>query len=234
MSKQGLNEQQMERFKNYYNNRLTTTERLAFEKELELDKKLATAYDDFAESLIIAESLGVRDLMKEVVTERQSSKPKIARLVISTLAVAASLIAGFFIFSPSKPDGNELFKQYFSKYPDLYSVRAGTNNETLDKGLNAYKTEDFEVALDAFRNLNTDNDTIRLYLGTTHLYLGQLEEAQSTLKLIESPLFQETKLWYLGLSYLKSNQLDSLSFYFEPLRGTSTYGERVREILGKY
>lgn len=234
MSKQELNGQDIERFEAYYYNRLNDAERMAFEELLRIDADLSASYNSFTENLVIVESLGVRDLMKEVIAEKQSRKPKTMRMMVSILSIAASIVIGFFIFKPLKPDSNELFEQYFNTYPDLYSTRAGTNNESLTKGLTAYQSEDFETALHTFESLNLNNDTLRLYIGTSQLFLGQLEGARATLNQIESPLFQEAKVWYLGLSYLKSNQADSLKFYFESIRDSSSYSERAGEILDQY
>jgi len=230
MMNEDFNEQD-ERFLDYYQGRLDKAESAQFEARMKQDPELKAAYDLYAESALIAESIGIADLANEVVEERAHKRRPIMRYILGIAAAAAVLLLGIFLFKPDGPNNQELFTEYFRPFPNLANSRSGTESTTLDLALKAYELADYSEAIQLFSQLDSPSDTSRIYTATSLLALGKTNEAFNTLSSIEQPLFDDAKNWYLALTLLQRDDGLKAKELLSTLLHGSAYEARARELL---
>ena len=218
-------------FADYYHGRLAPEASHELEERLDKDEKLRAAFELYKESAQLAESLGVRDLMKKVIEERARPKRSIQRYLIGFTAVAASVLIGFFLFRQEATDHVALFDQYFKSYPDLTNSRQAGTSSHLREAMDLYVKGDFESATALLQQQPTKNDTLRLYLGTSLLASGQSEKALSVLSEIEQPIFEEASLWYQALSKIRLGRITEAKELLQKLTESAAYETRSKELL---
>lgn len=174
-------------------------------------------------------------------------------------AIAASLsliiVAAFIFFNKTSPE-----KAYQLAYNEIgegaYTFLADSDNPPLNrsdlsqKSLDAeeqayqnYQALEFEKALENFEiakpELGEQNTKMLFYLGNTYLALNKPKEAIETFnELLALPdnitrtYVSKTK-WYLGLSYLKANDMDKAEEIFVDLsqNATDSYKEKAEQAL---
>ena len=218
-------------FADYYHGRLDEEAAQKLEARLETDAALAAAYDVYVESVIVIESLGVRDLMKEVMEEAERPKRNLSRYLIGATAVAASILLGFFIFRSEPVDHSSLFDTYFKSYPNLLSTRQSADNRPMAAAMDYYVKGDFAKASELLKDQPLDNDTTLLYLGTALLGAGQTNEALNTLSEIKQNIFTEASTWYQALGQIRLGNTQLARALLKELPETSTYADRAKALL---
>jgi|GEM_PF-3862102 len=174
-------------------------------------------------------------------------------------AIAASvsliIVAAFIFLNKTNPE-----KAYQLAYNEIgsgpYTFLADSDNPPLNrsdlsqKSLDAeeqayqnYQALEFEKALENFEiakpELGEQNTKMLFYLGNTYLALDKPQEAIATFnELLALPdnltrtYVSKTK-WYLGLSYLKANEMDKAEEIFIDLQqnATDSYQEKAAQAL---
>lgn len=143
-------------------------------------------------------------------------------LMMSGLAVAASVL--FFLFNPfiNQPSYAQLAEQHFLPY-ELQTIM-GINNGILDpsiegngrtkskqflkKGKKHYNEKDYASAkqyLEQYLEINTNDIDVQLAKGSCEFKLDQTDSAIQTFKKLKD---NSDAQWYLALAYLKNNEAE--------------------------
>ena len=152
-----------------------------------------------------------------------------SRFVLAISAVAAILIASWFIFNRetgTSIDTDVVFSNNYkpeNKLIESYLLpSAGTMEGDFRIALDQYEHEEFTTAKDLLTPLHKqspENDAVTFYLALSNL---GLDDVNSSIALLEPLLEKESKLktaikWYLGLAYLKNKEQKKASSIFENL-----------------
>ncbi len=224
-------------FSDYYQNRLNESMRLQFESKMITDSKLKESYASYKQSAILAESLGVRDLVSEVAQEQNQATPYQKRknqgLIFITMSVAAALLILFFALKPTSNPTESLFDSYFKSYPNLYTTRQISNNLIMEQAMRSYQKGDYQAAIEKFESIEIKSDTLHLYLGTAYLAEGKLKGAKVEFEQVEGSIFEDTKIWYLALTSLRAKEIDKSVEYLSKLKESSPYGKISNELINQ-
>lgn len=138
-----------------------------------------------------------------------------AASVLIIAALATWWLAG------SKNQQEKLFAGYYTPDPGLPTTMSVNGNYQFDKGMVAYKANEFKEALavwSALAKTNKENDTLNYFLGITQLALKKNEEALALLKPIANDAnkpFYKDACWYTGLLLIRTGSKDSAAPYLQ-------------------
>jgi len=175
------------------------------------------------------------------------------------LAIAASfalvLTAGWFLLNQPNNTPEQLFADNFTIHQDVLSMEVedrlaetgfGTNKVTLNelqKGINAYNEQDYNIAISTFNNFEgiAPEDALinyaKFYKAIALLKTEQVSTAQEVLeRIIEQPAFPliDDAKWYLALIYLKQDNKQGATFLLRTLSLSDAYKERAMKLLDSY
>lgn len=161
------------------------------------------------------------------------------------MAVAASVVllavVGYFtLFQPSVNPA-DLYGDYYTVYAAPEAFRGDSSLvKRYEFAFLAYNAGNYEEAGTRFENILQDLPDDRMaifYAGLSAQGAGMLEEAVPHLESLadgEWNAYQQASRWYLGLNYLKRDQLDSSRKWLELLKdGKGSYPKKARELLEK-
>ena len=131
--------------------------------------------------------------------------------------LAAMVIIGLvsvLYFTREKPY-EKLFAEHFQPYPTIdQTIRGEQPGSELTEAFNRYEVGDFKAAAGLLRALQArtpQNDTINFYAGVSELATGNAGQAIADFRKVllqpEVKLHEAAK-WYLGLAYLKADDLE--------------------------
>lgn len=159
------------------------------------------------------------------------------------MAVAASVVllavVGYFtLFQPSVSPA-DLYGDYYTVYAAPEAFRGDSSLiKRYEFAFLAYNADNFEEAATRFENILQDLPDDRMaifYAGLSAQGAGLLEKAVPHLESLadgEWNAYQQAARWYLGLNYLKREQLDSARNWLELLKdGKGNYPKKARELL---
>ena len=95
------------------------------------------------------------------------------------------------------------------------------NNYAFNKAMVAYKEGKYQEAIGSWEKLyqnNPDNDSLNYFLGAAHLANSEAHKAIPYLENVfpqAESSFQQESLWYLGLAYLKSGEVEKAKEFLE-------------------
>ena len=138
----------------------------------------------------------------------------------------------------SETDLQQLYVQYYEPYENVVHPieRASQMQDLTDQAFAAYENEDYATAVRLFENLKEQNQDPYLvfYQGIGLMALDQHLEAQEMLQtyIREGGELKNRALWYLGLSYLKTDNPEAAKKALKPLADTTDYkSDQARRIL---
>jgi tetratricopeptide (TPR) repeat protein len=151
------------------------------------------------------------------------------------LLVGLSILLGI---NKGNVSSQEIFEQYYSPFETMMSNDLVLNTSALEKAKRNYHEENYQDALLLFKNLpnslniSTEKD---FYMGLTFMELGMFNQAIDVLV----PITDKTKFeslphvyWYLGLCYLKTDQLEKAEETFRYIVDINSFNaEEANEIL---
>lgn len=231
----------------YLDGSLSDTERLAFEERVSREAELRAQVEEMT---LIREGI-MRASRKEVLKslkELEATLPEVETPVIALwrntwLQVAAgiSLLAVCaYLLWPRPQEPTQLFAEYFEPYPNIImpTVRGVVENDSTVKAqaFRAYDQNDYELAIQLFEKLSTQDEAVLLYLGNSYLASGQPEKA---LLLFEKVLnnydvFDEQAEWYVAVSYLKLEEREKARAALQKVVAReSSYKSKAQLILDK-
>ena len=131
----------------------------------------------------------------------------------------------------------DLFSQYYNSSNIFDQTRGGTQVEAISK----FQEHDYKGAASLFKSL-IDNDpnnmSLRFYYGIANIEISDYNTAISVFKYIinqNDNLYIEHAEWYLGLCYLKANNIDEAMYQFMQISQDSTnyHNENAKSIMNK-
>lgn len=201
-----------------------------------------TFHEDISE--VIREEERVR--LKSILTQKDSPKTSRSKslLVVVLVGVLIGLfLAGIYIYqNRQQEDSPELiYASYFEPYPNTYRpVSRNATNSIETQGFTAYENGNYELAAQKFEEVLIENDdsAIIFYLGMSYAANGRHSLAIENLERLRSIDFAYSTevYWYLGLYYLRQNDLEKASLNFQEYIDSASDKDqiqRAQEILEK-
>lgn len=231
----------------YLDDELSEEEQLQFENLMEESAEFrqevkhvdAVAATIFAQqkSSDIAEISAVFDEFEKEDNVPLSGQRKVNRLVYAVAAgISVLLVATFLLFlRPSNVSPDQLFAENYQSLPINVSSR---NASELPEALELYRKGRYSAAIPLLEVLADDPGQRQsvIYLSNALLETGATEEAINTLKdlqVADNEVFlKQYRHWYLGMAYLKNNELALSRAQFEQLlKEGGIYREEARKLI---
>lgn len=224
-----ISQELLETIERYLKNTMSTEERDAFEEKLKDNPVLKQQVKDIGAMLFgVRKAIfknkvdGFHEELKEKKSEQYTDK-KVFKLNFKHLSIAASiaiLIGSVWFFN--QPKSNQaLFDKYYVEDRGLETNMGETDNYIFDDAMVDYKKQKYTMAIKKWRPLlqnKPENDTLNYFLGVAHLANKNENEAvnylKATIRNTESS-FKNEAYFYLGLSYLKMDNIDLAIEYLE-------------------
>ena len=247
-----------ELFEKYYQNKLTSSERLDFDQKLKSDNEFAQDYDAY---VMMMDYMGSKDdinnalnnlnnVHEELKQEEPSvkkNKATIFRFLRSPIAAVFVLFMGLALFYfytqlNNKIDSpQELFAAHFSPA----SISLITKGDNIDKLLaqvdSDYKANRHENVINTLNQINIDSldkNELYLMLASSYIATGSYSQSRTALKPLESVTQYRNEFYlYTGLSYLgEDNVSDAKSFLVEIPKSSNyfTKAESILEVINNY
>lgn len=207
----------------YLNGSLTGEEQDAFEQQLAQDEALQTELSLYKSIELTLKDDELTAFNNNLLTASEAHfntnstprrKPFLAPLI--SISIAASLLALLFAaywiwFRPHSSNQQDLYAEYAQHD---YSISERQSENELHRAEQLLRTGEFTKAIPILKNYleeDTDAADVQLLLGIALLEQDSTEAASTTFKHLEMehPLFANEAKWYLGLTYVKKNNLDS-------------------------
>ncbi len=243
-----MNETQIDR---YLLNLLTPKEKEAFEAQLKTNKILAREVTQHRELLEDIEEIGrieLKSKLKEIHKDfyPYSEKPKTKfRKLLFRVAVAAVFLGVLSIgwwWLQQVPTNTELFSQNFEPF-ELSLNQRSEGDIIFSKIEDLYFQGKYKQAIplfeDALNGSNLQSSQVLLGLGISYL---QTEQPKKAIIQFDSILvskdfnFEDEAQWYLGLSYLKLNDIDNAKFHLNLLASDSKrdHYEAAKKLISQF
>jgi tetratricopeptide (TPR) repeat protein len=246
-----------EKLEMYLSNGLPRKETDTFREHLHKDSDLRKELKvrrDIEDALKETDFNMFQDTIEQIVRSEEviNTPSGFSRLRTSSfrwLAAAASvavLIIGAnvaFLFNEQSYEPQELYSMYYKPYDSYVSVRSG-NIDTDDifiQALMKYEKQEFDETIALLnRIIEVDNMNIAsmFYLGVSFIETGRYADAYNSFtKIVDhnDNLFIEQAEWYLGLTFLRSNEQEKARKQFETIaESQSFYNEKAKELLQQF
>lgn len=232
----------LEQLAAYAEDRVAADERFVIEKHLVDCELCSDALEGFT---LLEEKSAVRDRIKsmnEMIRETVSSTVTHKYNWKLYYSLAASIVIAFaavLYFRHHTPSYDSLFTEYFKPYPNAVPLLRGEESGgTLESAMAEYESANYGEALTILKTIATresKNDTAYFYAGISSLCLNDPQAAVSFLQSVpDRGGFAEQKAWYLGLAYLKQNDVDTAKYYFDRLSSKEgRFSQRSIELLNR-
>ena len=131
---------------------------------------------------------------------------------ISGIAASVLLLFGIYFFNSTELSTSELFDTYFEAYPNAYTIKGNTTDESLSKkAFNFYDTANYQDAITTFEEITAKralNSSEHFYYGISLLSVEATEKAKHQFKQVTAahPLYNEAQ-WYTSLSLIKQDSV---------------------------
>lgn len=248
----------IEKIDQFLDGELSTSEHNEFEQAIENDATLETAVMN---NLLLREAVevGYQDqlrsnikqwrseaknevLEEETATKVRSMKPnRTARKWMQPLAIAASFLlllsAGLYLYMPSQYSNDAIAGRYYEEDATWRSGLKGDSNDPIKKGINAYESGSYELAITELSQLS-DNDKAIYGLAQSYYQIGDYSAAITNFKKVitrANPNYTENAEWYLLLSYLKNNQMgeEFNALLSKIISENGFYSQQAKEMQGR-
>lgn len=229
MDLNNITQEEFESIEAYLNNSLSKEDLLIFENRLQNDEGFAAKVEDIKTVLKGIETQALKEQLDIFHNEMTSTEedtdviePKVKSLKWRKIAVAAALIiaAGSFWFL-NRDSNEQLYAEFYSPDPGLPTTMSSTKNYEFYKAMVSYKQGHYNEALKNWTNelkTKVDNDTLNYFVGSALLADKKESEAISYLEEVtkqDNSVFKNEALYYLGLAYLKNNNLEKAKEYLQ-------------------
>ena len=237
----------------YFDNELTETEAVEFQKRIHSDDSFKQLVD---QEKILLQGIRLDGLSKDLhylksVENNLSGRslPGQSRTMWYAMAAAITVLAiatvGILMFGRQE-SAEELFAKYYDKpYLNIFEVTKRGNEDTVPpEAYRAYDAGDYARAAELFNEMLKNKDQldpkktmgILMLLGNANLMLGRVEEAkQNFLTLIKD--FDDLDIpakWFLSLCYLRTGDVENARKVLKELGETEvTYADKAKELLEK-
>lgn len=176
-------------------------------------------------------------LSKPVETRRVFWSMQRLAAVFAGLAIVA--LASWFMFGgPGKPNGAELYSEYYVVYENTMvpSTRGEGEVALINRAFQAYDEGAFDKARELFEQLLEVDERlfVKLHAAIVYMELEEPTKAEGLLKEVieKEEDFATQAQWYLALNYLKTEEYNKSIKMLELLKTTETsYGSQAKELL---
>jgi uncharacterized small protein (DUF1192 family) len=224
----------------YAEDRTSSEERFVIEKHL-VDCELCS---DALEGLaVLSKTSNLQDRIKVLndniakSAASYNARKRNRRIYYSLAAAIVIAFTAVLLFRSRTPSYEPVFAEYFKPYPNAIPiVRGEESNSPLESAMAEYEDANYGEALAILKTLiisQPKNDTANFYAGISSLCLNDARFAVAFLHNVseQSGLADQTA-WYLGLAYLKQNNVDAAKAQFTKLSSREgRLGQRSIEIL---
>ncbi len=209
----------LENVERYYNDTMLIEERTAFENKLINDTEFKSQVEDIKTLLLGIETQSLKEQLDEFhkdipLTISKHTFPETKVLQLIKYAVAAVIVIGLGSYwFLGQPSNEKLYAKYFVADPGLPTTMGANDNFEFYDAMVNYKHGDYKLAITKWtkhQQKKPDNDTINYFLGVAQLADNNERKAipflKNTTNYPES-IFLNEAYFYLGLAYLKTNNL---------------------------
>ncbi len=239
-------EQDLELIESYLQGTLTVEEQSAVEDRMRNDTAFASRVrlvDEMSKALNTEVADFKKDL--EIIEQELKSKKKNSRqnfnyryLMAAAVSIVALVVASYLIWFQA-PTPDRLFSDYFQVPPENITVRASSGSELLRAALQAYNQQDYQSAVSGFEQVlanEPENEGVLFYSGICYLALEQPQDARNRFHILqkfESGEYLTAAQWFLGLTYLKLNDIDKARDILSALheKGAGKYAADAGQLL---
>jgi tetratricopeptide (TPR) repeat protein len=207
---------ELEYIENYFSNKLSADDKLAFEKRCESDIAFAQEVgfyiltrQNLKDALIKKKKLEFLEQYRELANNKPALGEGRGSWLVYAAAVAASLlllVVYLTFFQTDTPE--QLADAYIDQNLTMLSTTMGSGTDSLTIAIGAFNDKDYKRAENMFRSLESNADLApepTKYLGITHLITGQYEKAiEQFNKLISfTDLYANPGKFYLAVTLMK-------------------------------
>ena len=237
-----ISEKDLQLIEDYLHQKLSSADLAEVEKRIASDAQFKAHLQivrDLPTALSVDTEGFKQDLQKVMQPSPSSSRVRrlpLRSIILAVAATAAIVLAVNFLIQNSSPD--QLFAQHFQMPPENISVRNDQAvEESLKSALEAYTTNDHSNAVSNFEQFladHPDEQAVRFFYSISLMAREQYSKAEENLlrTVAEGDMYATSAKWYLGLLYLKQQELDQASTYFTELANSqNAYQQRARDIL---
>ncbi|MCD6543481.1 MAG: hypothetical protein J7K34_03135 [Flavobacteriaceae bacterium] len=229
----------------YFENSLTPKEQSSFNDLLQNDKEFKKEFlfqKDIQKVIAINRREELKLDLQQFEKEFQE-KSKGAFFNKWLIAASLALLIGFgiwFVKDSYFPTNEQLYTQNFEPYRNIVQpIVRGESSKTIKySAFVAYENKNYHKAINLFNSIANPNETpIQFYKAMCFLSLSKTDDAIQTLlpiaasKEIESSSKNYTEManWYLGLAYLKNDDLDKALSQFSIIANHPDYTFKKEE-----
>jgi tetratricopeptide (TPR) repeat protein len=187
----------------------------AFQKRRQDDPEFDREVSDYSQIINQIQTTHEHNFMNKLkrwdseIENRQEAKVVPLRRIFSIAASVLLLaLVGVYLFRNSQPDRTQLFQDYFQPYENVISERSG-KDDNQQRGMELYDQKKYNEAIIQLKlavSEDSDNPSLKCYLGIAYLAGGHTQEAKTIFESMihdDHPLFREVAEWNLALTYLK-------------------------------
>jgi tetratricopeptide (TPR) repeat protein len=242
-----MKENDIDIIENYLTGKLSAEAQKEVEDRLLTDREFAQRVEIFKTlpHLVSEESHDFRNELEGIYQEyrkENSAARTISRrtfLMAASLALLISVIGILIWLLPASLTPQEMYATHFTVPADNITVRNDQEtSSTLQSAMEAYNEQDYASAVTQFENIlrnNAYNVPVLFYSGISYLVLGENDKAVQNLQKVsqtEDAAYALTARWYLGLAYLKQDNIEQAREIFSSLKESgSSYANKADTIL---
>lgn len=190
----------------YLSKEMTLDEQNSFEERVIKDELLSQRISKYKTAIKSVRNSGIRREMDEIHNSIIKNGKKNRYIISGIAASILVLICVYTWFWSIKPDQSELYITYFEPYPNLELALRGEEDPFLI-AMNLYTSGDYQGAIDQLSSIEHSLKA-SFYLAMSHMMMDNHDAALQILNSFpESSLYEQQINWYLGLTYLKQQQL---------------------------
>lgn len=237
-------EKDIELIENYLAGHLSDDDRLAVEERIAAEPEFASRFEIIKGSYI-ALNPEVQALENDLQSIYQDFKKastsggwRMSYTIAASVLVITLAFLGYFLWVQN-PGPESLYISYLEIPANNIATRGEAGKEALIRGMEAYDQQDYQLALDQLQEVLKDqptHDGAIFYSGICQLTLAQDQNALDSFKSFDrltSSEYYTPAQWYLGLVYLKMEDIQSAKQVLTKLQqsGNGKYAVQAEELL---
>lgn len=245
-----ITQEELERIERYLNDTMPDEQRRQFEHQLNTDADFKLLVNDVKVLLLGIESASLKNNLDQFhdemvpvksldqpTTSDASNRLKRTRIKMIKIMAAAAIIlfVGSFWLESRSNATDRLFAKHFSPDPGLPTTMGANENFEFYDAMVNYKQGDYPTAISKWQALlasEQKNDTLHYFMGVAHLANGDEKEAINYLQNLtenDGNSFKKETAYYLGLAYLKADNVESAKKYLT-FSGTESAQQLLSEL----
>lgn len=226
----------------YLDGKLKGKDLKKFKEQIEKDpslKKKIQLYKEINEAIVDDDIENFRNLVKSIKNTGQGRK--IIFTVARYIAVASIVVLLGIWFANNTTSTEKLYGQLYNPYETDFNKRSvEKSTDKIEFAFLLYEEGDYEASFAVLENYleqNNSNSTARFFYGLCAIELKKYDLAEYTLQTVaneNSTPYSIHAKWYLALTYLKTDKIESANALFNELAGTkNVYQQKAKKALKK-